>query len=700
MPGRQFLCGICLLAVMAVAGPAGAAVAARLDLGRLEYRGFTVSNVEMQMSLAGQNAAPLVIFAKQLQFGSTVVLEQLKLVCGKTQLGAEEFQCSDARLNARDPEGGKVRGRVSVVYRFDGSVVDLSVTHLTFHSGKFSARFVRRAQAWHAQVHGAGLSLSWLQGVVKAAGLWPAGYSQASGRVNVDVTADGEGSALEHARGALQTMNFGLNGPDSAEKLSSHLKFSVEKASGLEIKTQGALTGGLLYVAPGIRTGDIEPGIAIEVPSNPITFTADLNWDASKRHLLIRRAGFSHPGIVTARFVGDLELGGKSMIRSAAISLNRAELGKLYINYLQPFLLNTSFNSLKAAGDLSANVSIRNNRLRNLVLQFHDVHAYDGQNRFSVAGLNGDLRVHAASSIVRSTLHWAGIGVYRLNFGAGSLALESSKSDVKVVKWADMPLLDGALKISSLSVTHAGRRDMRIDLDGGITPVSMAELTQSLGWPVMSGKLTGKIRGLHYQYGNLTLDGHIDVGIFGGRIDVSRLHIDDLFGVVPVLRADVDIKGIRLKQLTDRFSFGSIQGTLDGWIHNLELQDWRPVSFDAKVETPRDDPARHRISQRAVNNLGLIGGGASGALSGGLLRFFKEYSYGRLGIGCRLYNGVCELSGVKDTPDGFMILTSGGLLPPWIEIKGTGHSISWNTLVNELRAITNNPAQIRTTTNG
>ncbi len=700
MPGQKSLRMLCVLALLAAAGPASAARAVRLDLGRLEYRGLTVKGVELRMSLAAGKNAALVILAKQLQFGSAPVLEQLRLDCVKAQFDAEEVRCSDGRLSARDPAGGAVRGRVSMSYRFDGSLAELNVADLTFKSGTLSARYVGHAPAWHAQLHATGLSLSWLQQAAKAAGVWPAGYSQASGQVNVDLAADGERTTLRHIQGTVQTLKAGVNGPDSAENLSSHVTFSVASARELDVEAQGALTGGLLYVEPGITTGDIQPGVAVEVPSSPITFTLAMNWDAASRRLTVRRLEFNHPGVVTAHFSGDLDLGSRLLIHSADISLGKSDVGKLYTTYLQPFLLNTSFNAMKAVGDLTAQVSIRHNRLRNLVLQFHDVHAYDDQNRFSVAGLDGDLRVHSASSVVRSTLHWAGIGVYRLNFGAGRLALESSNSDVKVVSWADMPLLDGALKISSLSVSRAGRSDMRIDLDGSITPVSMVDLTQALGWPVMSGKMTGRIRGLHYQYGNLTLDGNIDVGLFGGRIDVSRLRVEDLFGLVPVLHADVDIKGIHLKQLTDRFSFGSIDGTLDGWIHGLELQDWRPVAFDAKVETPPHDPARHRISQRAVDNLGLLGGGASGALSGGLLRFFKEYSYGRLGIGCRLYNGVCEMSGVKKAPDGFMILTSGGLLPPWIEIKGTGHSIPWNTLIDELRAIANNPPQIQTSTKG
>ncbi len=222
----------------------------------------------------------------------------------------------------------------------------------------------------------------------------------------------------------------------------------------------------------------------------------------------------------------------------------------------------------------------------------------------------------------------------------------------------------------------------------------MTDFTQALGWPIMSGQLTGVIQGLKYHRGNLQVGGHINVGLFNGNVVVRNLRVEELFGLVPSLYADIDIEDIDLEQLTERFSFGKIEGTLNGKVHKLELQAWQPVYFEAEVATAEDDEVRHRISQKAVDNLGYLGSGATGALSSGFLSFFKEYSYGRLGISCRLYNSACELGGVGETSNGFYILTRGGMLPPWVEVKGAGHSISWNTLIEGLKTITTNQPEI------
>jgi hypothetical protein len=74
-------------------------------------------------------------------------------------------------------------------------------------------------------------------------------------------------------------------------------------------------------------------------------------------------------------------------------------------------------------------------------------------------------------------------------------------------------------------------------------------------------------------------------------------------------------------------------------------------------------------------------------MSRGFIRFFPVYSYGQIGLSCRLNNGICELGGVKETADGFYLLTKGGLLPPWVEVKGTGRSIPWDDLIGGLKRI-------------
>jgi hypothetical protein len=152
------------------------------------------------------------------------------------------------------------------------------------------------------------------------------------------------------------------------------------------------------------------------------------------------------------------------------------------------------------------------------------------------------------------------------------------------------------------------------------------------------------------------------------------------------LNAELEFKDLDLEILTRTFSFGKITGKLEGVIRALQLEDWTPVAFDARFATPEDDDSRHRISQKAVDNISNLGGaGVSGALSRGFLSFFEDFGYKRLGISCRLANGVCEMSGVRPAENGYYLVEGGGI--PRISIKGYNRQTDWQLLLDQLRAI-------------
>jgi hypothetical protein len=223
--------------------------------------------------------------------------------------------------------------------------------------------------------------------------------------------------------------------------------------------------------------------------------------------------------------------------------------------------------------------------------------------------------------------------------------------------------------------------------------MSLEALTGALGWPSFGGTLAGDIPSVSYAAGTITVDGSLDVEVFDGAVRIKQLSIADPFGVIPVLRADVDVHDLSLAALTGTFSFGNIQGKLEGRVHGLVLKDWKPTAFDARFATPDGDDSRHRISQRAVENLASLGG-AGAVLSSTFLRIFEEFSYRRLGISCRLDNGVCEMDGVAPAERGYYIVEGGGL-PPRIDVLGFNRRVDWEVLLGRVQRITTEGPVIR-----
>jgi hypothetical protein len=174
--------------------------------------------------------------------------------------------------------------------------------------------------------------------------------------------------------------------------------------------------------------------------------------------------------------------------------------------------------------------------------------------------------------------------------------------------------------------------------------------------------------------------------VFDGRITLQNLRVERPFGVLPSLAADVEVESLDLDQLTQTFSFGQISGRLDGYVRDLRMLDWKPVAFDAWLGTPGQQEGSNDISRQAVNHLTTIGGGpVTTALTSPLMRMFSNFSYRRLGLGCRLVDYVCELRGLSGDPDSVLILEGSGV--PKITIRAFNRKIDWPQMVANLLAV-------------
>ncbi len=264
-------------------------------------------------------------------------------------------------------------------------------------------------------------------------------------------------------------------------------------------------------------------------------------------------------------------------------------------------------------------------------------------------------------------------------------------NDIELLQPVRLPTMGGALRINHLALYDYGDDRATGHLDAELEPVQLGQLTGALGWPAFSGKLSGRLPLLQLAEESITVGGDLSAQLFDGTLTMSNLRIEQPFGRVPRLYADVAVRDLDLLRVTEVFSFGDIQGRLSGDVTGLELQNWRPVAMDMYFYTPADDRSQHRISQRAVDNLARVGGGASAPLSTGMLRFFEVFAYDRIGLRCILRNGVCAMSGVgpaRAGPQGTGYYIVKGRGVPRIDVVGYRDTVSWPRLVKQLSAIT------------
>jgi hypothetical protein len=218
-----------------------------------------------------------------------------------------------------------------------------------------------------------------------------------------------------------------------------------------------------------------------------------------------------------------------------------------------------------------------------------------------------------------------------------------------------------------------------------IDGVDLEPLTGELGLAPMTGRLDADLGRIRYQGGLLSSAGEARIDAFGGHIRIGQIGLDISSLDYPQLTADVDFEAIDLYQLTQTFSFGAMNGIVDGYLHDLRLFGTTPAKFTALVESRLE--GRRNISVKALNNLSILSqGGLSAALSRGLYRFIDFYRYRKIGIACELERDVFHLQGVaRAGTDRYLVY--GGALPPKIDIVAPPSAVSFSEMLKRLQRI-------------
>ena len=429
----------------------------------------------------------------------------------------------------------------------------------------------------------------------------------------------------------------------------------------------------------------VEP-IFADLGTHPLRLNFDLRWLQKTQQLELTRLAWDQPGVTQGSGSVLAHLGATPAVHTAALTLESGTLPAFAQIYAQPFLAGTRAEGLTGRGTLAGSLRIEGGHVRQAELTLDDVALQAPRLDTDLQGIRGAIHWSVAAG-KPSLLSWTTGHVQHVPIGATQLAFLAQGRDFTLLKPWRQPILDGALNTQQLKLTDVGLAGMGADFKADIEPIDLAALCEALGWPKFSGKLSGTLPGLTLRGGVVALDGKLEAKAFDGDISVTGLQLIEPLGVLPRLVATVRLRNLDLAQLTGAFSFGRIEGRIDGDINNLRLLAWQPVAFKARLFTPPDDDSRHRISQRAIDNISSIGGGPRGVLSRGILSVFDDFNYARIGWSCVLDNDVCLMDGVEPAGDGagYVLVKGRGL--PRINVVGYSRRVRWSQLVQQIEAV-------------
>lgn len=587
----------------------------------------------MQFDLIGQSAT---IVAQAIDLPPPIGrLGPVTVDCPRLQIDSGTLACEDARIRARVPAlGADDNPEFSLAFSYErrSGELNLLLSGVRWGETAIDLHASVAGDTWHLEIEAPALTMATQDGTLATDAL--------AAKLLADLT------------------------PGSGDW-------------GFEVHL--SLPRGQIYLDP----------VFLDLDDAPLEIHAAGRWSASEGIIAIESLRLDHAGILRAGGRATYRLADEAGLQAADIRLEHVDVAGAYPRWLQPFLIGTPLDDLATSGRLEGGFELAAEGLQRLDLWLEQLSAEDREGRFDLVGIQGEVHWQAGVPATGETdIRWRRGSAWRIGLGPTRIRARTGGDELVILEPVRVPILDGALNIARLEINNPGTPELNLVFDGSLEPVGMESLSRALGWPVFGGTVSGSVPDLVYRDGRLRVGGALSAEVFDGRIDVEGLELGTPFGARPTLMADVRMRGLDLEQLTRAFSFGRIEGRLHGDLEGLRLLDWSPVAVDARFYTPPGDRSRHRISQRAVEALAEVGGsGAAAVLSRGFLRFFDDFAYDRIGIGCLLENGVCRMSGLEPHPEGGYYIVKGRLLPR-IDVVGHARDVDWDALVRQLAEAT------------
>jgi hypothetical protein len=476
--------------------------------------------------------------------------------------------------------------------------------------------------------------------------------------------------------GKLQVTGMGLDTRDASiagEQLTGRLQLDYRSTSTLtDVQLDGQLQGGEFLAG----------NTYVALPTTPVTVHVAAHKTGS--------AGWQIPKIewrdgdaLTANAMVQMHADGS--VQALSVQAHSDDMTPLKPRYLSGWMGVMGMGDVTLHGALDLDAQVNADGLAAVNAQLHGVDLQDPNGRFVFDGLRGDLR-YSAGAPVESTLQWQGGQLYGLKFGPATLPFASSAGQLRTRAAIAVPMMGGTLGLRDVVIRPPqGEHGMDIGFGLQLAAIDFGKVSQALGLPAFQGTLGGSIPRAHYAQDRVDFEGGLTLQLFDGRVAFSALSLERPFGTAPSLSADIAMDDLDLLRLTEVLGFGSISGKLDGRVTGLRLVDWTPVAFDARFITDDAPGVRKRISQRAVQDIGSVGGSSFiQTLQGKAVALFKDFGYRRIGIGCHLENQICAMNGLHSAGNTFTIVEGAGV--PRLDVVGYNRAVDWATLVERLLA--------------
>lgn len=667
---------ILAVALVLTSSAAIALDALSLTIESIAAQGWKLEGIHFALTGPAQSPQKLTLTINRLSLPKPFNdMSLVTIQCSSFTWQNQELICAQGRAKVRSKHWQSPSANFS--FHIGDKQNTLTLTDLQLAEGAISINAEQRGKQWRIQATAKAVQATAIQKLLPQ----PALFEAKDGRITIKLKASGSDALMDNFTVTTQMDGLTAQTPDgrfAAEKAGLESRLEAQNHQGLwQWQSRSRFTGGAFYREP----------VYLEAGGQPMVLEAQGNWNGMNNRAEIMSILYQHGTALTVSGSAIVRHDKKPSLEKADLSLRSDNLQALSAIYLKPFLEQTAGAGLTLAGTINADFSINRNALTAVTATVNRLAVNDTAGRVTIEGGVGTLNWSNDETFNQpSTFAWRKLQAYSLPIGASRLSFLGRAGTFKLLEKTRLPSLGGIITINQLGWRAKKQQEPEIYFSGSLDTLSLEQVSKALNWTRLPGTISGDIPRVEYRNQTLRLGGELNIKVFDGDINITQLAASELLSGQPRFYSDLEINNLDLDQLTGKFKFGGITGKLSGFVRRLYLENWRPVSFYAWLGTPDDDDSRHRISQKAVKNIARIGGGgASDILSRSFLSLFETFGYDKIGLGCYLHDGVCQLMGVKATSQGYAIITGGGV--PRIDVIGYNPRVDWNVLMERLSRI-------------
>jgi hypothetical protein len=204
-----------------------------------------------------------------------------------------------------------------------------------------------------------------------------------------------------------------------------------------------------------------------------------------------------------------------------------------------------------------------------------------------------------------------------------------------------VPLWGGQVSVNSFKLSNP-LGDLKMEAAVSLKDLDLVQLFTSQG---VTGTLNGELGTIRIDKEKAVIDGILKADVFDGSVEGKNWVIVQPFSSERSIQGDFFFTHLNLEPITQRFSFGTITGFVQGQVTELAVRNNLPEHFHLLVRTQEIPGVSKSIHIKAIENIGLLGTGWGDFLRQGINRWISVYDYREIGLACSLHEDLFNLRG-------------------------------------------------------